>query len=203
MKASDIRVLIACEHTGIVREAFRSRGFDAWSCDILRDETGSAYHLMGDVRKHLTDGWDMMIGHPPCTYLANSGVRWLTEKRERYSQMLRGAEFFLHLMMAPIPHIAIENPIMHKYARAVILREPTQIIQPWQFGHEEQKTTCLWLQRLPKLIPTDIREGRHSQILAESPSGERGLRRSVTYRGIAEAMAEQWGHFILERGAEQ
>lgn len=197
-KASDFRVLVACEHTGAVRDAFRSRGFDAWSCDFLKDEKNSPYHIKGDVKFHLTDGWDLMIGHPPCTYLANSGVRWLTEKSERYSEMLRGAEFFVYLLLAPIRRIAIENPIMHKYARSVILREPTQIIQPWQFGHEEQKATCLWLYNLPKLVPTDIRKGRISRVVNESQSGDRWQRRSATYRGIAEAMADQWGKYLLE-----
>lgn len=192
-----MKILIACEFSGIVREAFRKRGHDAWSCDLLPSEIPSPYHIQDDVLNHLDEGWDLMVAHPPCTYLSNSGVRWLynadkTRNEERWENMRRGREFFLKLLSANIPKIAVENPIQHKHAREVI-RKPDQIIQPWQFGHGETKATCLWLKDLPPLYPTDIVEGREQRIFLMPRTDKRGLERSRTYQGIADAMADQWG----------
>ncbi len=191
-----MKILIACEFSGVVREAFRKKGHDAWSCDLLPSDIASPYHIQDDVLKHLNEGWDMMIAHPPCTYLSNSGVRWLynsdkTKNEERWENMRTGREFFLKLLNADIPRVAVENPIQHKYAREKI-RKPDQIIQPWQFGHGETKATCLWLKNLPKLIPTNMVSGRENRIHRMPPSPQRGHLRSITYQGIADAMAEQW-----------
>ena len=191
-----MKILIACEFSGVVREAFRKKGHDAWSCDLLPSDIASPYHIQDDVLKHLNEGWDMMIAHPPCTYLSNSGVRWLynsdkTKNEERWENMRTGREFFLKLLNADIPRVAVENPIQHKYAREKI-RKPDQIIQPWQFGHGETKATCLWLKNLPKLIPTNMVSGRENRIHRMPPSPKRGHLRSITYQGIADAMAEQW-----------
>ena len=191
-----MKILVAYELSGIVREAFRKRGHDAWSCDLLPSDIPSPYHIQDDVLKHLNEGWDMMIAHPPCTYLSNSGVRWLynsdkTKNEERWENMRTGREFFLKLLNADIPRVAVENPIQHKYAREKI-RKPDQIIQPWQFGHGETKATCLWLKNLPKLIPTNMVSGRENRIHRMPPSPQRGHLRSITYQGIADAMAEQW-----------
>ena len=191
-----MKILIACEFSGVVREAFRKKGHDAWSCDLLPSDIASPYHIQDDVLKHLNEGWDMMIAHPPCTYLSNSGVRWLynsdkTKNEERWENMRTGREFFLKLLNADIPRVAVENPIQHKYAREKI-RKPDQIIQPWQFGHGETKATCLWLKNLPKLIPTNMVSGRENRIHRMPPSSSRGYLRSVTYQGIADAMADQW-----------
>jgi len=202
-----IRVLIACEFSGRVREEFRKRGFDAWSCDILPAEDNSKYHIQDDVLNHLDDGWDLMIAHPPCTYLANSGVRWLWEDSRympsamRWEKLCEAVKFFKQLILFNnIPHIAVENPIPHKYAIAMIGFKYDQIIQPWQFGEPYSKATCLWLRNLPKLKPTKIvpKEKIKQQVWLESPSKERWKNRSRTYIGIAEAMAEQWGKFIME-----
>ncbi len=182
-----MRVLIACEFSGIVREAFRKRGHDARSCDLLPAEDESIYHYRGDVLTHSQHGWDMMIAFPPCTHLAVSGARWFKEKR---ATQLMALEFVQMLMDAPIPHIAIENPIG---VISTKIRKPDQIIQPWQFGHGETKATCLWLKRLPLLEPTNIVEGRVPRVHHESPGPDRWKRRSITYQGIADAMAEQWG----------
>lgn len=187
-----MKLLVACEFSGIVREAFRSRGHDAWSCDLLPTEI-PGQHIEGNVFYHFrNEKWDMMIAHPPCTYLCNSGVRWLKNNKERISQMIFAANFFKSLFDSDIPKIAIENPIPHKYAIDII-RKYDQIIQPWQFGHGETKATCLWLKGLPKLRPTNIVEGRESRIHKMPPSENRGKERSRTYQGIAEAMAQQWG----------
>ncbi len=184
-----MKVLVACEFSGIVRDAFAAKGHDAWSCDILPTER-QGNHIQDDVLKHLDDGWDMMIAHPPCTRLANSGVMWLA-KRNLWDQMDEGVNFFLEILNANIPLIAVENPIQHKYARERI-RKPDQIIQPWMFGHGESKATCLWLKGLPKLEPTNIVEGREQRLHRLPPSPNRWRERSRTYQGIAEAMAEQW-----------
>jgi len=159
-----LRVIVACEFSGIVREAFRKRGFDAWSCDLLPTEI-PGQHIQDDVLRHLDEGWDLMIAHPPCTYLANSGVRWLSENnprtgelyKERYCKMQEAAKFFNTLLNADIPHICIENPIQHQSARFLI-RHYDQIIQPWRFGYDASKATCLWLKGLPKLKPTKLIE---------------------------------------------
>ena len=196
-----MRVLVACEYSGKVREAFRAKGHDAWSCDLLPADDGSPHHIQGDVLEILNDGWDLLIGHPPCTYLCNSGVCWLHTRPERWDQMREGAEFFKALWEADIPKIAIENPIMHKYAKEIIGSTQTQLIQPYQFGHPESKATCLWLKGLDPLVETDNvkdvwkslpkREAQRLHMLP--PSEERWKLRSETYQGIADAMADQWG----------
>ena len=196
-----MRVLVACEYSGKVREAFRSKGHDAWSCDLLPADDGSPYHIQGDVLEILNDGWDLLIGHPPCTYLCNSGVSWLHKIPERWDKMREGAEFFKALWDSDIPKIAIENPIMHKYAKEIIGSNQTQLIQPYQFGHPESKATCLWLKGLDPLVETDnVKEVWKSLPKKEAqrlhmlpPSADRWKLRSETYQGIADAMAEQWG----------
>jgi hypothetical protein len=180
-------VLVACEFSGTVRRAFRERGHDAWSCDLLDAEDGSEYHLRTDVRQILDASWDLMIAHPPCAHLAVSGARWMKAKGSLVDEAL---DFVRALMDAPIPKIAIENPISIISSR---IRKPDQIIQPWQFGHGEVKATCLWLKGLPKLTPTNIVEGRHPKVHRMPPSPDRWKERSRTYPGIAAAMAEQWG----------
>lgn len=197
-----MKILIACEYSGTVREAFSKLGHDAWSCDILETEI-PGNHLQCDVREILGDGWDMMIAHPPCTYLTNSGVCWLWNKDgsrndDRWQRLKEGAEFFKALLDAPIPLIAIENPIPHKYAVELIGRKYDQIIQPWQFGHGETKATCLWLKNLPKLQPTNIVEGREQRIWKMPPGENRWKERSRTFEGIAQAMANQWGNVHTE-----
>ena len=186
-----MKVLVACEFSGVVRDVFIERGHDAMSCDLLPTEiTGS--HYLGDVFDIIEDGWDLMIAHPPCTDIAVSGARWFPEKRTDGRQQ-EAIRFFMEMVNAPIDRIAIENPIgimSTKY------RKPDQIIQPWQFGHGESKATCLWLKNLPKLKPTNIVEGRKGRVHHEPPSPERWKNRSRTYHGIAEAMGEQWGNII-------
>ena len=156
-----MKVLIACEESGIVREAFAKLGHDAWSCDLL-DTAVHGNHIKDDVLKHLEDGWDLLIAHPPCTRLANSGVRWLKE-RNLEGEVIIASEFFNSLLNNPIPKVCVENPIQHKYARQYI-RNYDQIIQPYQFGHGERKATCLWLRGLPYLVPTKIVNGREQKI---------------------------------------
>ena len=187
-----MRILIGCEFSGVVRNAFRNRGHDAWSCDWLPSADNSAFHIQGDVRNILNDSWDMAIFHPPSTRIANSGVRWLHE-RDLWEEMRYGATFFKELWNAPIHRIAIENPIPHKYAIEIIGSKYTQIIHPWQFGHGETKATCLWLKNLPKLKPTSIVSGREQRIWKLPRTKDRGQLRSITYSGIADAMASQWG----------
>ncbi|KKN03456.1 hypothetical protein LCGC14_1107420 [marine sediment metagenome] len=186
-----MKILIACEFSGRVRDAFRARGHDAVSCDLLPTER-PGNHIQGDVLEILDDGWDMMIAHPPCTRLCNSGVRWLRE-RNLWENMRDAGNFFNYLLTANIPKIAIENPIPHKYAIEVIGRRYDQIIQPWQFGHSETKATCLWLKGLRKLGTTKLVAGREARIHKMPPSKDRGKLRSVTCQGIADAMADQWG----------
>ena len=186
-----MRVLVACEFSGTVRDAFARSGHDAWSCDILPTEK-EGNHYQGSVLDILNDGWDLMVAHPPCTYLCNSGVIWLHRDKERWNKMREGALFFKTLLNAKIPLIAIENPIMHKYAVEIIGRRQDQIIQPWQFGQGESKATGLWLKGLPKLEPTKIVEGRVQRLHRLPPSKDRWKERSRTYQGIADAMAEQW-----------
>lgn len=188
-----MKVLVACEFSGIVREAFRKRGHDAYSCDVLPAEDGSTFHLQCDVRRALRTQWDLMIAHPPCTYLANSGVRWLAGNAERMAAMEEACEFFNELRNAPIERIGIENPIPHKYARRKIGGYYDQIIHPWQFGHGETKATCLWLKNVPKLVPTNIVEGREPRVHHASPGPDRWKERSRTLQGVADAMADQWG----------
>jgi len=182
-----VRVLVACEFSGTVRRAFRALGHDAWSCDLLPAEDGSERHLEQNVLTVLDRGWDLMIAHPPCTHLAVSGARWFKEKA---LEQLMALEFVRKLLDAPIPRIALENPISIISSR---IRKPDQIIQPWQFGHGETKATCLWLKNLPKLQPTNIVEGREGRVWKMAPSPDRWKERSRTFTGIAKAMAEQWG----------
>lgn len=198
------KVLVACEFSGTVRDAFLDRGIDAMSCDLLPTESLGP-HYEGDVMEIIDDDWDLMIAHPPCTYLANSGVRWLYEKKNRWKKMIDGAVFFRDLLNADIPHIAIENPIMHKYAVQIIGRRQNQVIQPYMFGHPERKATCLWLKNLPELKETNnvknIMENRPKseaqRVFYTSPSEDRWKTRSITFKGIAEAMAKQWGDYVL------
>ncbi len=181
-----MNVLIACEYSGRVRDAFARRGHYAMSCDLLPTES-YGNHYQGDVRDVLCDGWDLMIAHPPCTHLAVSGARWFKDKLQEQEEAL---EFVRMLMAAPIVSICVENPISIISSR---IRKPDQIIQPWQFGHGETKATCLWLKNLPKLNPTSIVEGREARVHRMSPGPDRWKERSRTYQGIADAMAEQWG----------
>lgn len=182
-----MKVLIACEFSGIVREAFKAKGHDAYSCDILPSEIPSPNHIQDNVLNVLSKNWDLMIAHPPCTHLAVSGARWFKYKQQEQKDALM---FVQKLMDACIEKIAIENPISIISSK---IKKPSQVIQPWQFGHGETKATCLWLKNLPNLIPTDIVEGREARIHKMPPSINRGKERSRTYIGIAKAMAEQWG----------
>ena len=198
-----MKVLIACEFSGVVRDAFSKRGHDAWSCDLLPSEQ-PGNHIQQDVEYILGDGWDLLIGHPPCTYLTNAGVRHLhsvpsrngvlakIHGEERCRAMVADAAFFLALFTSNVPRIAIENPVPHRYARAFIGKY-AQLYHPWMFGHGETKATCLWLKGLPPLHPTNIVSGRVPRVHKEPPGPDRWKNRSRTLPGIAEAMAEQWG----------
>lgn len=191
-----MRVLIACEYSGTVRDAFADRGHDAWSCDLLPSDT-VGNHYQGDVRDILDDEWDLMIAHPPCTHLAVSGARWFKDKQSEQAEAL---DFVRLLLDAPIPRIALENPVSIISSK---IRKPNQIIQPYEYGHEATKTTCLWLKNLPPLMPTNIvgKGKRHVTKSGKSlpewynlpPSADRWKIRSATFSGIAEAMADQWG----------
>jgi hypothetical protein len=201
------KLLVACEYSGRVRDAFALRGWDAWSCDLLPSET-PGQHYQGDVRDMIGWGWDLMICHPPCTYMTNSGVCWLHKQPERWAKLKEATEFFKMFLSSDVPRIAIENPIMHKYAKDQIGQNQTQVIQPWMFGHAESKATCLWLKGLPNLISTNdvktemmnlpARERQRLHFLP--PSKDRWKLRSRTFSGIAQAMAEQWGPLVeMER----
>ena len=221
-----IKVLVACEFSGTVRDAFNAYdAFDAWSCDLRADDNRSNRHIQGDVRDILGEGWDLLVvAHPPCTRLCNSGVRWLSEPpgklggdysaadRAAYAGMSReqrldfmwsglrfGADLFSTLWNAPVPHIAVENPVMHKHAKAIIRNyvEPAQSVQPWQYGHGETKRTCFWLRNLPPLTPTNVVDGREARVHNMAPVPERSKERSRFFTGIAAAMADQWGHHVL------
>jgi len=181
-----MRVLVACEFSGVVRDAFKERGHDAWSCDLLPTETPGK-HFQQDVLSILEDGWDLLIAHPPCTHLAVSGARWFKEKQEEQKEALL---FVRALLDAPVARIALENPVSIISSR---VRKPNQIIQPWQFGHGETKATCLWLKGLPNLVPTNIVSGREARVHRMPPSPDRWKERSKTFTGIAQAMATQWG----------
>lgn len=182
-----MRVLVACEYSGRVRDAFIKLGHDAMSCDLLPSDADGP-HYQGDVFDIINDGFDLMIAHPPCTHLAVSGARHFAEKRADGRQQ-EAIDFFMRLVRAPIKKKAIENPIC---IMSSIYRKPDQIIQPWQFGHGETKSTCLWLENLPLLEPTDIVEGRDDRIHKMPPSADRWKKRSTKYQGIANAMALQW-----------
>ena len=192
-----MRVLVGCEYSGRVRQAFRNLGHDAWSCDLLGSEDGSQFHIHGDVLPLLTGGWDLAIFHPPCTHLAVSGARHFAAKQASGVQD-EALEFVRALMAAPIPRICIENPVSIISSR---IRKPDQVIQPYMFGHLERKATCLWLKGLPKLTPTDDVKRQTMELPANErdkmhympPSADRWKLRSTTYQGIADAMASQWG----------
>lgn len=186
-----MKILVGCEFSGIVREAFRNKGHEAYSCDLLPSEDNSVYHIQGNILDIIEDSWDMLVCFPPCTHLAVSGARWFKDKKEEQQNAL---EFVKRLLEAPIDKIALENPISIISTK---IRKPDQIIQPWMFGHEETKSTCLWLKNLPKLVPTKIMEVRNRNLTPSGqnklgPSPNRWKERSRTYRGIAEAMADQW-----------
>jgi hypothetical protein len=187
-----VKVGVLCEFSGVVRNAFLRRGHDAVSCDFLPTESDGP-HIMGDCLDQDWTGYDLLICHPPCTYLCNSGVRWLHTKPGRWDLMLAGAQFFRACLNLPCPKIAVENPIMHGYAVEIIGRRQDQIVQPWQFGHGETKATGLWLKGLHPLQPTRVVSGRIGKVHREPPGPDRWKRRSMTYTGIAEAMADQWG----------
>ena len=195
-----MKVLIACEYSGIVRDAFAAKGHDAWSCDILPTES-PGNHFQGDVLEHLDKGWDIMIAHPPCTHLAVSGARWFTEGKKPWSLQEDALDFVRKLLNAPIDKIALENPVS---VISTKIKKPNQIIQPFEYGHDVTKRTCLWLKNLPNLKPTKIVKPdivlvngkKMSRMHYESfklPSKERSKVRSKFYTGIAEAMADQWG----------
>lgn len=219
------RVLVACEYSGVVRNAFLALGHDAWSCDLRPSADGSNRHVRGDARDLLYDGWDLlMVAHPPCTRLCNSGVRWLREppgrltrddytaaEREAYALMSRderlafmwrkldeGAELFSDFWCAPIERVAVENPVMHSYAKERIREYApfAQSVQPWQFGHGEIKRTCLWLRGLPPLVPTNVVAGRTARVHTAGPGPARWVERSRFFPGIAAAMADQWGGLL-------
>lgn len=196
-----MKVLVACEYSGKVRDAFIRKGHDAMSCDLLPTDVEGP-HYVGNVLDILDQGWDLMVAHPPCTYLTNSGVTWLHKDPSRWPKLDEGAAFFKALLDAPIPKIAIENPIMHGYAKDRIGGiKQSQVIQPWMFGHMEQKATCLWLKGLPNLVATNnvkeemllLPKNQRERLHYLPPSVDRWKLRSTTYSGIAEAMAEQWG----------
>lgn len=198
-----MKVLVACETSGIVRDAFLACGHDAWSNDVLPADRPSNRHIIGDARQLLQPcWWDLLVvAHPPCTRLCNSGVRWLSvpPPGKTAAQMQReleeGADLFSAFWNAPIDRIAVENPVMHRHAKALIqnYQPPTQSVQPWQYGHGETKRTCLWLKNLPALTPTDIVEGRTPRVHHMSPGPDRWKERSRFFTGIAAAMADQWG----------
>lgn len=184
-----MKILIACEESQSVTIEMRKLGHEAYSCDTEPCSGGHPeWHIQDDVLNHLDEGWDMMIGFPPCTHLAVSGARWFKEKRESGVQQ-EAIAFFMALANAPIEKIALENPVS---IMSTQWRKPDQIIQPWQFGHGETKATCLWLKNLPELKPTDIVEGRDNRIHFMPPPKDRSKLRSKTYDGVAKAMAEQW-----------
>ena len=208
------RVLVACEYSGIVRDAFLALDHDAWSCDLLASESGSNRHIQGDVLEILHDGWDLIIvAHPPCTRLCNSGVRWLHKPprgktlEEMWRDLDKGAAFFSKLWNADIPHVAVENPVMHKHAKGLIenYQDPSQIVQPWWFGEPQFKATGLYLRNLPNLVETNLltppQKGTDehkawSRVHRMSPGADRAKERSRFFPGIAKAMADQWTPII-------
>ena len=197
---AQLRVLVACEYSGAVRDAFRALGHDAMSCDLLPTDVPGP-HYQGDVLDVLDDGWDLMVAHPPCTYLCRAGQRWLNAPDDDRPGKLKGAprwtatrdavKFFRTLLDAPIERIAVENPRPGSHV-ADEIGKPDQVIQPWQFGHGETKATGLWLKNLPPLVPTDVVEGREARVHKLPPTADRWKLRSTTYAGIAAAMADQW-----------
>lgn len=207
-----MRVLVACEYSGRVRNAFLTLGHDVVSADFEPSDDNSPYHYQGDVFDLLADQkFDLMIAHPPCTYLCNSGVRWLHEDPTRWAKLDAGAEFFNRLRNAAVPKKCIENPVMHKYAKALVGQNQTQVIQPYMFGHLERKATCLWLTGLPPLQPTNLvydammllPKRERERLHYCSPGPDRWKIRSRTFLGIAEAMAAQWGGDVREKKSAQ
>lgn len=205
-----MKVLVACEYSGTVRNAFLREGHDAWSCDLLPSEDRSNRHITGDARELLNDDWDLlMVAHPPCTRLCNSGVRWLHRPPQgktldqMWQELRKGAELFSDFWNAPIDRVCIENPVMHKHAKGLIrnYQEFTQSVQPWQFGHGETKRTCFWLRNLPPLQSTKIVSGRDQRVFKASPGPERWKERSRFFTGIADAMASQWGNRFMRAAA--
>lgn len=184
-----MKILVACEYSGTVRDAFIAAGHDAMSCDLLPTDVPGP-HYQGDVRDIINDGWDLMVAHPPCTYLSVSGMHWTTRGLRDPKLTEDALDFVKFLMDAPIPRIAIENPVSVISSR---IRKPDQIIQPWMFGHGETKATCLWLKGLQKLAPTDVVDGRENKVWRMPPSPDRWKLRSKTFNGIAAAMSAQWG----------
>jgi site-specific DNA-cytosine methylase len=198
MQWEPLRVLVACEYSGRVRDAFRRRGHDAWSCDLLPTEVDGP-HFQRPVEQVLDMGWDLMVAHPPCTDLAISGSRHFPEKVADGRQDA-ALDFVRLLMASPIKRWCIENPVSVISSH---IRKPDQIIQPWEFGHGEVKATCLWLQNLPRLVPTDCVEGRVERVHLMPPGPDRWKERSRTYLGIAEAMGRQWGERALPPVVQQ
>ena len=192
-----MRVLVACEYSARVRDAFRSHGHDAWSCDLLECEADPQWHLQQPVESVLADGWDLMVAHPPCTHLAVSGSRHFHRKQREQAEAL---SFVRLLMAAPIDRWCIENPVS---IISTAITPPQQIIQPWQFGHGEVKTTCLWLKNLPALKPTQVVNGREAVVHLMPPGPNRWKNRSRTYQGIADAMGQQWGTVTLPPPMQQ
>lgn len=200
------RVLVACECSGRVREAFRARGHDAVSCDLLPDEQGSPYHVHGDVVPVLREPWALVIAHPPCTYLANSGARWLFEKPGRWGQLYDGVRFFRRFLECNVERVAVENPWPHKWAMEMIGRKPDQRAQPWWFGDRQKKGLCLWLKGLPPLLPDRVvgpppKSGTEEaktweSVWREPPGLDQARNRSRTFPGFARAMADQWGPLL-------
>lgn len=204
-----LRVLIGCERSGIVRRAFAARGHDVWSVDLAPSDDRSSRHIVGDIRDYLNDGWDLMVAHPPCTRLTNSGVRWLhvpppgRTLTEMWADLDAGAALFSDCWNAPITRVAVENPVMHKHAKMRIrnFRPHSQSVQPWQFGHDSsgpdnvKKRTCFWLKGLPLLRPTGTLDGStaRDEIHKASPGPDRAVRRSRFFPGLAAAIAQQWG----------
>lgn len=198
-----VRVLVGCECSGVVREAFRARGHDAWSCDLLPAEDGSPFHLHGDVLAHLGGGWDLGIFHPPCQYIANSGARWLFEKPGRWAHLYEAVQFFRALLQSPIPRVAVENSQPHKWGQEMIGRKYDQKVQPWWFGDKQKKGLCLWLRGLPPLVPdcnvgppptSGTEEAKAwESVWRMAPGPQQAANRARTFPGFARAMAEQWG----------
>jgi hypothetical protein len=194
-----VRILVACEFSGTVRDAFRALGHDATSCDLLPTEAPGP-HFQGDVLPLLREPWDLVVAHPPCTYLCNSGVRWLHSDPTRWQHMVDGAVFFRACLEANAPMAAVENPVMHGWAAKIVGQRQTQVVQPWMFGHPEKKATGLWLRGLPPLVATDdvraLMAGRPrsetDRVHYASPAPDRWKLRSATYAGLAAAMAAQW-----------
>ena len=201
------RVLVACEYSGIVRDALIRAGIDAVSCDLLPSESDLGDHYCGDVRDILwSEGWRMIIAHPDCTYLTNAGVRWMYEGgaarlgrgicRERYAQMVQAANFFRLFLDHPCARVAVENPVMHFFGTEIIGRGPDQVVQPWQFGHGETKGVAWWLKNLPPLQPTNIVDGREARVHRMPPGPDRKKERSRFFTGIGDAIASQWGALL-------